>query len=132
MILGNLDAKRDWGYAPEYVEGMWKILQHDKPDDFVMATGKTYSVREFIEFAFDYFKEKIVWEGKGLEEVGVLASSGKIVVKIDEKYFRPTEVDLLQGDYKKAKTLLGWEPKVSLQRLVSIMVKADYERLKKN
>ena len=130
LILGNLAAKRDWGYAPDYVEGMWKIIQHDSPDDFVLATGNTHSVREFIEFSFGYFEEKIYWKGKGTDEVGVLSSTGKTVVKIDKKYFRPTEVDLLQGDYSKAKNLLGWEPKMSLQELVSIMVKSDYEKLK--
>ena len=130
LFLGNLDAKRDWGYAPEYVEGMWKIMQYKNPADFVMATGKTNSVREFIEYAFGYFNEKIIWKGKGIDEVGILVSSGKIVVRIDQKYFRPTEVDLLLGDYSKANKLLGWQPKTMLKELVSIMVESDFNRLK--
>jgi GDPmannose 4,6-dehydratase len=132
LILGNLDAKRDWGYAPDYVEGMWKIIQHDSPEDFVLATGETHSVREFVELAFGYFKEKIHWKGKGTDEIGVLSSSGKTVVKIDRRYFRPTEVDLLQGDYTKAKTLLSWEPKILFKELINIMVESDYNKIKDN
>ena len=131
LMLGNLDAKRDWGYAPEYVEGMWKIMQHDVPDDFILATGKTYSVREFIEIAFGYFEEEITWKGKGVDEVGILSSSGKAVIEINKKYFRPTEVDLLQGDYTKAKKILGWEPKILIKDLVRIMVESDYKKIRK-
>ncbi len=131
LMLGNLDAKRDWGYAPEYVEGMWKIMQHDVPDDFILATGKTYSVREFIEIAFGYFEEEITWKGKGVDEVGILSSSGKAVIEINKKYFRPTEVDLLQGDYTKAKKILGWKPKILIKDLVRIMVESDYKKIRK-
>lgn len=130
LLLGNLDAKRDWGYAPEYVDGMWRILQADKPDDYVLATNETHTVREFVEKAFGYFNEKIIWKGKGVDEIGVLKSSGKKVVGINPRYFRPTEVDLLMGDYSKAKSDLGWEPKTRFEDLVKIMVKADYEKIK--
>lgn len=122
LALGNLDAKRDWGYAPEYVEGMWRILQHDIPEDFVLATNKTYSVREFVELAFREVGVDIQWNGSGEKEVGVDPKSGKTRVVIDPNYYRPTEVDLLIGDYSKAKKLLGWEPKVQLPELVKIMM----------
>jgi len=130
LQLGNLDAKRDWGYAPEYVEGMWRILQAEKPDDYVLATNETHTVREFIEHCFAFFNEEIVWEGEGVNEVGKLKSSGKQVVGINPRYFRPTEVELLIGDYAKAKKDLGWEPKTKFEDLVKIMIKADYEKLK--
>ncbi len=130
LFLGNLDAKRDWGYAPEYVEGMWRILQADQPDDFILATNETHTVKEFIEESFNYFGEKIIWQGEGINEKGILASSGKEVVAIDPKYFRPTEVDLLIGDYSKAKEKLGWEPTTKFKELVQIMVRADFENLK--
>ncbi len=130
LQLGNLDAKRDWGYAPEYVDGMWRILQADKPDDYVLATNETHTVREFIEECFAYFNEEVVWEGEDVNEIGKLKSSGKQVVGINPRYFRPTEVDLLIGDYAKAKKDLGWEPKTKFKDLVKIMVKADYEKLK--
>ena len=129
--LGNLDAKRDWGYAPEFVEGMWRILQANEPDDFVLATNDTHTVREFIEESFDFFGEKIIWEGEGINEKGILKSSGKKVISIDPKYFRPTEVDILIGDYSKAKEKLKWEPKTKFKELVQIMVKSDFENLKK-
>lgn len=128
LLLGNLDAKRDWGYAPEYVEGMWRILQAGQPDDFILATNKTHTVKEFVEEAFSVLGEKICWEGEGINEKGRLASSGNIVVEIDPKYFRPTEVDLLMGDFTKAKTLLGWEPKTTFTGLVQKMVEADYAK----
>ncbi len=131
LLLGNLDSRRDWGYAPEYVEGMWRILQHDKPEDFVLATNETHTVREFVEEAFKVLGEEIEWRGKGLEEKGYLKSSGKPVVGIDTRYFRPTEVDLLIGDYSKAKNLLGWAPKTTFKDLVRIMVSADFEKAKK-
>jgi len=130
FYLGNLNAKRDWGYAPEFVEGMWRILQTDQPDDFILATNETHTVKEFIEESFKYFGETIVWEGEGENEKGILRSSSKEVVAVDPKYFRPTEVDLLIGDYSKAKEKLGWEPKIKFNELVKIMVQADFNRLK--
>jgi GDPmannose 4,6-dehydratase len=128
LMLGNLDAKRDWGYAPEFVEGMWRILQADTPDDFVLATNETHTVREFIEESFRVLGEEIVWEGEGIDEIGKLKSSGKQVVGINAKYFRPTEVELLIGDYSKAKKVLGWEPKTKFKELVRIMVEADFKK----
>lgn len=129
LYLGNLDAKRDWGYAPEYVEGMWRILQADTPQDFVLATGETHTVREFIEEAFKVLGEEIEWKGTGVNEVGILKSIGKEVVAINPRYYRPTEVELLLGDYSKAKKLLGWEPKTKFSDLVKIMVLTDYHKL---
>lgn len=126
--MGNLDAKRDWGYAPEFVEGMWRMLQVDTPDDFVLATNETHTVREFIEEAFKVLGEEITWHGEGVDEVGILKSSGKEVVGIDQRYFRPTEVDLLIGDYSKARGKLGWEPKTRFKELVKIMVEADFKK----
>jgi GDPmannose 4,6-dehydratase len=131
LYLGNLDAKRDWGYAPEYVEGMWRILQHPTPEDFVLATNETHSVREFAELAFKELGIEVEWKGKGVDEIGVCAKTGKTIIKIDPAYFRPTEVDLLVGDYSKAKKLLGWEPKTTFKELVKIMVQADWERVQK-
>lgn len=128
LSLGNLDAKRDWGYAPEYIEGMWKIMQAAKPDDYVLATNQAHSVREFIEEAFAYFKETVIWEGSGDKEKGIRKSDGRIVVEIDPRYYRPTEVDYLQGDFSKAKQKLGWEPQVTFKELVRIMVNADYKK----
>ncbi len=129
LYLGNMDAKRDWGYAPEYVEGMWRILQAEKPDDYVLATNEPHSVREFVEKSFEVLGETIVWEGKGADEKGKRSSTGQIVVEIDPRYYRPTEVDFLQGDYTKAKTLLGWEPKITFTELVKIMVESDYRKI---
>jgi GDPmannose 4,6-dehydratase len=129
LLLGNLDAKRDWGYAPEFVEGMWRIIQADKADDFVLATGETHSVRDFVEEAFRVLGDEIVWGGTGAEEKGILRSTGKAVVGINPRYFRPTEVDLLVGDATKAKTVLGWEPKVKFKELVKIMVEADFKKV---
>ena len=130
MLLGNLDAKRDWGYAPEYVEGMWRMLQAPKPDDFVLATGETHSVREFIEESFNVLGEEIDWKGNGANEIGILKSTGKEVIEIDSRYYRPTEVDLLIGDPKKAKEILGWQANTSFKELVKIMVEADYKKVK--
>lgn len=128
ITFGNLDAKRDWGYAPEFVEGMWRMLQTDQPDDYVLATNETHTVREFIEESFRVLGEEIIWKGKGVDEVGILKSSGKEVIGINPKYFRPTEVDLLIGDYSKAKEKLGWEPKTRFKDLVRIMVESDYKK----
>jgi GDPmannose 4,6-dehydratase len=125
VFLGNLDAERDWGHAKDYVEGMWLMLQHKDAEDFVLATGKKISVRKFVEMAFAETGVKIEWKGKGVNEKGINASSGKPVVEIDKKYFRPTEVDLLVGDAAKAKKLLGWEPKYTVEDLVKEMVKSD-------
>lgn len=128
LYLGNLDAKRDWGYAPEYVEGMWRILQHHTPEDFVLATNETHTVREFVEEAFKVLGEELDWIGTGVEEVGILKSSGKVVVAIDERHYRPTEVDLLIGDYSKAEKILDWSPKVTFNELVRIMVESDFKK----
>lgn len=124
LYLGNLDAKRDWGHARDYVEGMWRMLQHDKAEDFVLATGKTVTVRKFIEMAFSKLDIAIEWKGKGVEEKGY-NSKGEVIIEIDPRYFRPTEVDLLVGDAGKAKKLLNWEPTCSLEELVDDMVSAD-------
>ena len=129
LYLGNLDAKRDWGHAKDFVEGMWMILQQRKPDDFVLATGKTYSVREFVEIAFNEVGIKIKWEGKGINEVGKDQKTQKILIRVDKKYFRPTEVDILHGDYTKAKENLGWNPKISFQELVKEMIKCELKTL---
>jgi GDPmannose 4,6-dehydratase len=127
LFLGNLDAKRDWGHARDYVEGMWLITQQPDPDDYVLATGETRSVREFVEEAFAQVGKKIVWRGSGVDEKGLDARSGRILVKIDPRYFRPTEVDLLIGDSTKAREKLGWRHKVSFDALVAEMVQADFE-----
>ena len=132
LTLGNLDAKRDWGYAPDYVFGMWKILQTDHPDDFILATNKTHTVRDFINECFKYFNEEIIWTGSGIDEIGKIKSSGKIVINVHNRYFRPTEVDILKGDFSKARNELGWEPKTNFEELVKIMIDYDFNRLKKN
>jgi GDPmannose 4,6-dehydratase len=131
LFLGNLDAKRDWGYAPEYADAMWRMLQQDKPDDFVIATNETHSVREFAEIAFAELGININWKGKGIDEKGIDKQTGKTIVEVDKEYFRPTEVEILIGDYSKAKRLLGWQPKVTFKELVKMMVKADWEKLGK-
>ena len=123
LYLGNLDARRDWGYAKDYVEAMWLIVQHEKPDDFVVATGQTHSVREFIEAAFAHVGISIEWRGTGVNEQGIDARTGKVLVMVEPRYFRPTEVDILMGDYTKAKTVLGWEPRVTFKELVTLMGK---------
>jgi GDPmannose 4,6-dehydratase len=125
IYLGNLDAKRDWGHAKDYVEGMYKILQADEPDDYVLATGETRSVREFIEIAFAELGHRIEWRGEGLEETGTNVTTGKTVVRIDPTYFRPTEVDLLVGDASKAHAKLGWKATTSFAQLVKEMVTQD-------
>lgn len=125
LALGNLDAKRDWGYAKDYVESMWLMLQQDKPDDYVIATGVTKTVREFVELAFRHVDIEIRWEGSGVDEKGFCSSTGKELVIINPRYYRPSEVELLHGDSSYAQKKLGWEPKTSLEELVKIMV--DYD-----
>jgi GDPmannose 4,6-dehydratase len=125
LILGNINALRDWGYAKDYVKGMWMILQHDKPDDFILATNKFYSVRQFIEYAFKLKGFNIMWKGSGVDEVGYDSITGRDLIFISEKYYRLSEVDQLIGDATKAKTLLGWEPEHSFEELVKIMVNND-------
>jgi GDPmannose 4,6-dehydratase len=144
LFLGNYDAKRDWGYAPEYVEGMWKMLQLDRPEDFILATGETHTVRELAELAFKELGMELEWEGECESEVGRLKkdvsciahsakriAAGTVLVEVDPKYYRPTEVDMLIGDASKAKEKLGWEPKVKFEELVRMMMKADWEKVQK-
>lgn len=125
VTLGNIDAKRDWGFAKDYTYGMYLMLQQDTPDDYVLATGKTHSVREFIENAFSYIDEKIIWEGEGINEVGRSEATGAVLVDISDKFYRPAEVDLLLGDASKAKEHLGWSAETDLQTLTQIMM--DYD-----
>jgi GDPmannose 4,6-dehydratase len=132
LYLGNLDAERDWGHARDYVEGMWKILQHSEADDFVLATGKKISVRKFTEMAFAFAGIELTWEGKNEQEKGVDRKTGKVLVEVDPKYYRPAEVDLLVGDYSKAKKLLNWEPKVTVEELCKEMVEADIQLFKRD
>lgn len=129
LYLGNLDAKRDWGFAGDYVEAMWLMMQQEKPDDFVVATGENHSVREFVELAFKEVGIEIVWKGKGVEEQGIDKASGNVLVEIDPEYYRPTEVDLLLGDPRKAREKLGWVAKVGFSDLVKMMVAEDMKRL---
>ncbi len=144
LLLGNLDARRDWGYAPEYVEGMWRMLQAGSPGDYVLATNRAHSVREFTEEAFRVLGASLRWEGEGVNACGILSGAsgaadetvarvlerrkGSVVVAIDPRYFRPTEVDYLQGDFTKAREILGWEPKTDFRQLVRIMVMHDYQK----
>lgn len=125
IYLGNMDSKRDWGYAGDYVRAMWMMLQQDSPDDFVIATGETHSVREFVTLAFENVGIDIEWRGQGVDEVGVDSATGAILVRIDKRYFRPTEVEFLLGDPTKAKNQLGWAPRVSFGELVKMMVEED-------
>lgn len=129
LVLGNLDAKRDWGFAKDYVEGMWLMLQQESPDDFVLATGETHTVRRFVELAFQEVGIKIVWEGQGVHEKGKDSRSGKTLIEVSPDYFRPTEVDILVGNPMKAKEKLRWESMTSLKELVQLMVKADISLL---
>jgi GDPmannose 4,6-dehydratase len=127
IFLGNLDAKRDWGYAKDYVEAMWLMLQQDKPSDYVVATGETHSVREFIEYTSELLGYKISWKGNGLTEVGIDEITGKEIISIDASYYRPSEVDLLLGDATKAKEKLNWQPKVTFKGLIEVMLKGEFE-----
>jgi len=127
LFLGNLNAKRDWGHARDYVRGMWMMLQQEKPDDFVLATGETHTVREFVEKAFAVVGINIKWQGEGVDEVGINTATGETIVKIDPRYFRPTEVEFLLGDPTKAKRALGWELEISFEQLVKEMVEKDIE-----
>ena len=131
LSLGNLDSKRDWGYAPEFVEGMWKMLQHDVATDFVLATGKSHTVREFVDLAFKNLDMPLNWVDQGIKEQGIENSTGKVRVVIDPLYYRPTEVDFLLGDASKAKELLDWKPLTKFKELVALMVKSDYEKVQK-
>ena len=140
MYLGNLNAKRDWGHAKDYVRAMWLVLQANEPDDWVISTGKTTSVRDFVCLAFDYIGVKLKFSGSGLNEVGIVESCsnenyqiklGKVVVRVNANYFRPTEVDILVGDSSKAKKELGWEPEYSLKNLVNEMMRSDIKLFKK-
>jgi len=129
LRLGNLEARRDWGYAPDFVRAMWLILQQNKPGDYVVATGEARSVREFVERAASIAGFDLAWEGEGVDEVGRDRKSGKAIVEVDSEYFRPAEVDLLLGDPAKAGEALGWKPEVSFDELVEIMMEADLERV---
>jgi len=129
VYLGNLNAKRDWGYAPEYVKAMWQMLNHDGPENFVIATGETHTVREFAEKAFRAGGYELEWEGEGVDERGIDEESGKVLVEVDPRYFRPAEVEVLRGDPSKAKEELGWEHQTSFDELVRIMVESDIKTL---
>lgn len=129
LYLGNLNAKRDWGFAGDYVEAMWLMLQQDKPDDYIIATGKAHSVRELVEFAFREVDIEIKWEGEGLNEVGKDALNGRILVEIDPAFYRPVEANVLVGDLSKARELLGWEPRVTFEELVRMMARNDMNLL---
>jgi len=132
LYLGNLDSKRDWGHADDYVEGMWRIMQHDKPDDFVLATGISTSIRDFTTQAFSEAGISLEWSGVGVDEVGKNAQTGKLLVSVDPTYFRPTEVDMLIGDATKAKEKLGWSPTCDLKQLISEMISSDLEEARKD
>lgn len=128
LFLGNLDAKRDWGHARDYVYGMWLMLQQDKPDDYLLATNETHTVREFAEKVAKHLGFDLIWRGKGIKEKGIDKNTGKILIEIDPKYFRPAEVDILLGDYSKAKKLLGWEPKIKFDELAKLMALSDLKK----
>jgi GDPmannose 4,6-dehydratase len=131
LYLGNLDARRDWGFAGDYVEAMWRMLQQDEPGDYVVATGETHTVREFCDRAFARAGRHLRWTGSGAEETGVESASGAVRVRVDSRYFRPAEVDLLLGDASRARRALGWEPKVAFEGLVGMMVDADLEKARR-
>ena len=123
--MGNLDAKRDWGHAKDYVDGMWKILQYDKADDFVLATGKSYSIRDFVEEAFSCVNIEIIWKGKGLSENGINKKNNEVLVEVDKAYYRPSDVNCLRGDATKALKELGWKCSITFKKLVKEMMKSD-------
>ena len=129
LYLGNMDSKRDWGYAKDYVEAMWLMLQHAKPEDFVISTGEAHTVREFVEAACEHLDFELEWKGSGVDEVGIDKKTGKKIISIDPKFFRPTEVDILLGDSTKAREYLGWEPKTKFEDLVKIMTEYDFKNL---
>ena len=131
LLLGNLEAKRDWSYAKDYVEAIWMILQHHEPDDFVISTGETHTVREFVETVARHFDFDLVWKGSGLNETGIDRKTGKTIIMIDSKYFRPNEVDILIGDSKKATDVLGWKPKTNFNQLAELMAREDFEYAKR-
>jgi GDPmannose 4,6-dehydratase len=130
LYLGNLDAKRDWGHAKDYVYAMWKILQQNKADDFVVSTGKTYTVRKFVEVAGQILGFKIIWRKKGLNEIGIDKNTNRTIIKINKKYLRPTDVNYLRGDFSKIKRKIGWKPKISFYKLVEEMVNEDFKKIK--
>lgn len=132
IYLGNLEAKRDWGFAREYVEGMWRMLQQDEPDDYILATGETHSVREFVEAAFAAIGVRLEWKGSGVSEKGIDSRNGKLLVQISPDFYRPADVELLLGDPSKAEKKLGWKASIHFEHLVEIMVQADIERLEKD
>jgi GDPmannose 4,6-dehydratase len=131
LTLGNLHSKRDWGYAPEFCEGMWRMLQQEQPDDFVLATGETHTVKEFVEEVFAHHDFHLQWEGSGEQEKGIDIKTGKILVAVDPRYYRPTEVDLLIGNPQKAKDKLGWVPKTTFKELAHLMAQADLIKIQK-
>jgi GDPmannose 4,6-dehydratase len=131
LYLGNLDAERDWGHARDFVEGMWLMLQQPKPDDYVLATGESHTVREFVERAFAHVGRTIEWKGRGIKERGIDAATGVTLVAIDARYFRPTEVDLLRGDARKARRKLGWRHRTSFEALVKEMVESDLDVIRR-
>ena len=132
LYLGNLSSKRDWGFAGDYIKAMWLMLQQEKPEDFVIATGETHEVREFVTLAFQKVGIGIDWQGTGVDEQGVDKATGRVLVKVDPRYYRPTEVELLLGDPTKARTKLGWQAEVSLQELVAMMVAEDLSQAKRD
>jgi GDPmannose 4,6-dehydratase len=129
LYIGNLDSRRDWGHARDYVEGMWRIVQQDTPDDFVLATGEAHSVREFVELAFLKVGRRLEWSGKGVDETGIDAECGETLVRVDKRYFRPAEVDLLIGDASKAHRILGWKHTVGFSDLVAEMMTSDLDAI---
>lgn len=132
LYLGNLDAQRDWGHAKDYVEGMWRMLQQDTPDDYVLATGRTVAIREFVNLAFAEVGITLSWRGEGVDETGICNSTGRTLVSVDPRYFRPAEVDLLVGDASKAKRVLGWTATTSLETMCAEMVHADLALFQRN
>jgi GDPmannose 4,6-dehydratase len=131
LLLGNMNAKRDWGYAKEYVEGMWRMLQQPEPDDYVLATGETHTVREFADLTFRELDIELDWQGEGADEKGIDRRTGRVLVAVDPEYYRPTEVDLLIGNPQKAKEKLGWEPHIKFEELVRLMARSDWEKVQK-